>query len=209
MVNMDLNRLVELVKEKLEETRKIPVEASGRHIHLSQTDAKILFGENYEFNVLKELSQPGQVAYKERLRLVGPKGVIEGVVILGPCRDKTQVELSMTDCKSLGIKPVIRNSGDTTGTPGAIILNGDKIVKIEEGVIVANRHIHMTPEDADNLCVKDKEIVNVKIMSERPVIFEDVLVRVNSNFKLNMHIDYDEANACYHTNTTYGILEKK
>ncbi|MGL5655546.1 MAG: phosphate propanoyltransferase [Fusobacteriaceae bacterium] len=206
---MDLNRLVELVKEKLEETRKIPIEASGRHIHLSQTDAKILFGENYEFNILKELSQPGQVAYKERLRLVGPKGVIDGVVILGPCRDKTQVELSMTDCKSLGIKPVIRNSGDVSGTPGVIILNGDKIVKIEEGVIVANRHIHMTPEDADNLCVKDKDIVNVKVMSERPVIFEDVLVRVNSNFKLNMHIDYDEANACYHTNATYGILEKK
>lgn len=206
---MDLNRLVELVKEKLEETRKIPIEASGRHIHLSQTDAKILFGENYEFNILKELSQPGQVAYKERLRLVGPKGVIDGIVILGPCRDKTQVELSMTDCKSLGIKPVIRNSGDVSGTPGVIILNGDKIVKIEEGVIVANRHIHMTPEDADNLCVKDKDIVNVKVMSERPVIFEDVLVRVNSNFKLNMHIDYDEANACYHTNATYGILEKK
>lgn len=206
---MDLNRLVELVKEKLEETRKIPIEASGRHIHLSQTDAKILFGENYEFNILKELSQPGQVAYKERLRLVGPKGVIDGVVILGPCRDKTQVELSMTDCKSLGIKPAIRNSGDVSGTPGVIILNGDKIVKIEEGVIVANRHIHMTPEDADNLCVKDKDIVNVKVMSERPVIFEDVLVRVNSNFKLNMHIDYDEANACYHTNATYGILEKK
>ncbi len=206
---MDLNRLVELVKEKLEETRRIPIEASGRHIHLSQTDAKILFGENYEFNVLKELSQPGQVAYKERLRLVGPKGVIEGVVILGPCRDKTQVELSMTDCKSLGIKPVIKNSGDISGTPGAIILNGDKIVKIEEGVIVANRHIHMTPEDATNLCVKDKDIVNVKVMSERPVIFEDVLVRVNSNFKLNMHIDYDEANACHHTNATYGILEKK
>lgn len=206
---MDLNRLVELVKEKLEEKRKIPIEASGRHIHLSQTDAKILFGENYEFNILKELSQPGQVAYKERLRIVGPKGVIEGVVILGPFRDKTQVELSMTDCKLLGIKPVIRNSGDTFETPGAIILNGDKIVKIQEGVIVANRHIHMTPEDASNLCVKDKDIVNVKVMSERPVIFEDVLVRVSSNFKLNMHIDYDEANACYYTNATYGIIEKK
>lgn len=204
---MELSKLIELVQTELNKaTKKIPIEASGRHIHLSQKDSEILFGKDYKFTVIKELSQPGQFACKERVRLVGPKGVIEGVVVLGPERNKTQVELSLTDARLLGIKGVLRISGDINNTPGIIVTNGENILKLDEGVIVAKNHIHMTPEDAKNYNVKDGELVKIKVYSERPLIFEDVVIRVTEKSKLAMHIDYDEANACMLAKDSYGEI---
>lgn len=204
---MELSKLIELVQTELNKaTKKIPIEASGRHIHLSQKDSEILFGKDYKFTVIKELSQPGQFACKERVRLVGPKGVIEGVVVLGPERNKTQVELSLTDARLLGIKGVLRISGDINNTPGIIVTNGENILKLDEGVIVAKNHIHMTLEDAKNYNVKDGELVKIKVYSERPLIFEDVVIRVTEKSKLAMHIDYDEANACMLAKDSYGEI---
>ena len=190
---MEIDKIVELVKKQLEnyEKKRIPIEASGRHIHLSEKDAEFLFGKDYKFTAVKELSQPGQFACKERVRLIGPKGMIEGVVILGPVREKTQVEISMTDAKILGIKGIVRLSGDTNETPG---------------VIVAKNHIHMTSEDAERMNVKDKQLVKVKVFSKRPLIFEDVIIRVTSKSKFSMHIDYDEANACLLEKDSYGVI---
>lgn len=204
---MELSKLIELVQTELNKaTKRIPIEASGRHIHLSQKDSEILFGKDYKFTVIKELSQPGQFACKERVRLVGPKGIIEGVVVLGPVRNKTQVELSLTDARLLGIKGVLRISGDINNTPGIIVTNGENILKLDEGVIVAKNHIHMTPEDAKNYNVKDGELVKIKVYSERPLIFEDVVIRVTEKSKLAMHIDYDEANACMLAKDSYGEI---
>ncbi len=205
---MEIDKIVELVKKKLEsyEKKRIPIEASGRHIHLSIKDTEILFGKDYKFTVIKELSQPGQFACKERVRLVGPKGVIEGVVILGPVREKTQVEISLTDAKILGIKGEVRLSGDNSETPGILVTNQNKILTLKEGVIVAKNHIHMTPEDAERMKVKDKQLVKIKVFSKRPLIFEDVIIRVTSKSKFSMHIDYDEANACFLEKDSYGVI---
>ncbi|MGL4568910.1 MAG: phosphate propanoyltransferase [Fusobacteriaceae bacterium] len=206
---MELDKIVELVKERLLEKDGVPVEASGRHIHLGHEDAEKLFGEGYQFNILKELSQPGQFAYKERVRLIGPKGVIEGAIILGPCRKNTQVELSVTDCRILGIKPILRDSGDISGTPGLIITNGDNLIQLKEGIIVAKKHLHMTSQDGEKFGIRDKELVDIKVIGERPLIFQNVLVRINDSFKLSMHIDHDEANACMLNSGSKGIIIKK
>lgn len=204
---MELSKIIELVQQELNKTSKrIPIEASGRHIHLSQEDSDILFGKGYEFTVIKELSQPGQYACKERVRLVGPKGIIDGVVVLGPTRKNTQVELSLTDCKVLGIPGVLKISGDILGTPGLMITNGYNMIKLDEGVMVAKNHIHMTEMDAKDFNVKDGQLVKVKVQSNRPLIFEDVVVRVTNQSKLAMHIDYDEANACMLSKESYGEL---
>ena len=206
---MEIDELVKIIKEKITEQvkiKKIPIESSGRHVHLSKKEAEILFGVGYEFTILKELSQLGQYAYKERVRLIGPKGILENVIILGPFREETQIELSLTDSRILGTVPVLRNSGSIENTPGVIINNGEKIVRIDRGVIVAKNHIHMNEEDANRLNVKDKDIVKIRINSERPGIFENVLIRVNKDFILNMHIDYDEANAFFITKDSYGEI---
>ncbi|KAJ52578.1 propanediol utilization protein [Clostridium tetanomorphum] len=196
MTSIDLKPIVEEVVKKIKEKSMIEVEASGRHVHLSKDDLYSLFGEGYELNVKKELSQPGQFQSSEKVMLVGKKGVIKDVSILGPVRNKTQVEISKTDALILGINPTVRDSGDIENSEGIILLSQKGFLQIKEGVIIAKRHIHMTPEDSKYFKVQDKEIVKVKIYGERPLIFEDVLVRVSDNYKLNMHIDYDEANAC-------------
>ena len=172
------------------------VETSARHVHVSKQDLEILFGEGYELHAKKDLSQPGQYACEERVDVVGPKKTISGVSILGPVRPSTQVEISLTDARSIGVPAPIRESGDTVGS-GACKLVGPKgEVEIAEGVIAAKRHIHMTPADAAELNVQDKEIVNVKIETEgRTTIFGDVVVRVSDKFALAMHIDTDESNA--------------
>lgn len=205
---MEIDKIVELVKKQLESYNKtrIPIEASGRHIHLSENDAETLFGKGYKFTPVKELSQPGQFACKERVRLIGPKGVIEGVVILGPVREKTQIELSLTDARILGVKGMIRLSGDIKGTPGILITNQDKMLNLSEGVIVARNHIHMTPQDAAVMNVTDRQLVKVKVFSKRPLIFEDVMIRVTESSKFAMHIDYDEANACLLEKDSYGVI---
>ena len=211
---MDKIELEKIVREKIKEMLgdsgdEFMVEASGRHIHLSEEHMTHLFGEDYKLTPVKDLSQPGQYACKERVRVIGSKGEFPGVVILGPCRSETQVELSLTDCTAIGVKGVIRESGKIEGTPGVLIGVGDKFIKIDKGVIVAQRHVHMTPEDAGRLGVKDGEIVKVRVNGRRPLIFDDVLIRVKDSYKLSMHIDYDEANACGFGSGTTGSIYRK
>jgi len=188
------NLVLKIRKESTEKT--IPIEASGRHVHLSQQDVEKLFGGDYKLSEKRPLSQPGQFLAEEKLKLIGPKRVIDNVAILGPTRDSTQVELSKTDAVSLGVAAPLRLSGNIENSASLFIASENNVIKLEEGVIIAKRHIHMTPEDAQKLNLCDKELVNVEALTERPVIFKDVLVRVNENYNLNMHLDYDEANSC-------------
>ena len=175
---------------------QVLVETSARHIHLSQADLETLFGAGYELTPKKDLSQPGQFACEERVAVVGEKGSFPAVSILGPVRPATQVELSLTDARSIGVIAPVRESGDIAST-GACKLVGPKgEVTIDCGVISAKRHIHATPADAEKYGLEDKQIVCVKVESDgRKLIFDDVVVRVNPNFALAMHIDTDESNA--------------
>ena len=175
---------------------KVLVETSARHVHVSQKDLETLFGEGYELTVKKMLSQPGQFACTERVDVVGSKKTLTGVSILGPVRKESQVELSLTDARSIGVSAPIRESGDLEGS-GACKLVGPKgEVTLEKGVIAAKRHIHMTPEDAAEFGCKDKDIVSVKVDTDgRALTFGDVIVRVSPKYALAMHIDTDESNA--------------
>ena len=175
---------------------KVLVETSARHVHVSKEHLEILFGEGYELTVKKMLSQPGQYACEERVTVVGSKKELANVSILGPCRNATQVELSLTDARSIGVAAPVRESGDVAGS-GACKLVGPKgEVEISEGVISAKRHIHMTTADAAEFGVKDTQIVSVKIDSDgRSLTFGDVIVRVSDSYALAMHIDTDESNA--------------
>ncbi len=206
MIKIDalINKIAEEIKSKC----CVLVEASGRHVHLSREDADLLFGKDYKFNVKKELSQPGQYAYVERVDIEGPKGVLKNVAILGPCRDKTQVEVSMTDARQLGINAPVRLSGDIANTPGCKITNGDKSINIHEGVIVAKRHIHVTPEDAKRFGIKNNENLKIKVFAERPLIFDGICARISEKFSTAVHIDYDEANACGFKPDSVGLIVK-
>ena len=189
-----IDKVIDRIQNELDSS--FEVEASGRHVHLSRKELDALFGTGYELTKAKDLSQPGQYASKERLTVVGPKGAFHNVVILGPVRKESQVEVSLTDCLQLGVKAPIRESGDIDGTPGIVLVNGDKSVSLDKGLIVAKRHVHMTPEDAEKIGVKNHDIVKVKVEGARPLIFDDVVIRVSPKFATYMHIDYDEANAC-------------
>jgi acetate kinase len=171
------------------------VEISAHHIHLTQDHVGALFGKGHRLTKYADLSQPGQYACKEQLTVVGPKGRIERVRILGPTRKYSQVEIAMTEQFKLGIHPPIRESGDIADTPGCTLESPTGSVKIDRGVICALRHIHMRPEDALRYGVRDKSFVRVRVEGDRELIFGDVLVRVDPNFKLAMHIDTDEGNA--------------
>jgi propanediol utilization protein len=197
-ITMSFENLIDKVIDRIQNEldSSFEVEASGRHVHLSRKELDALFGTGYELTKVKDLSQPGQYASKERLTVVGPKGAFHNVVILGPVRKESQVEVSLTDCLQLGVKAPIRESGDIEGTPGIVLVNGDKSVSLDKGLIVAKRHVHMTPEDAEKIGVKNHDIVKVKVEGERPLIFDDVVIRVSPKFATYMHIDYDEANAC-------------
>ncbi len=185
------------------------VETSARHVHLAEKDFKVLFGENASLTPKKDLSQPGQYACVERVTVVGPKKELAGVSILGPFRGASQVELSATDARSLGLGIAIRESGDLKGTPGCKLVGPCGEVELVEGVIVAKRHIHATVKDAEELGVKDKDIVCVKVETEgRSLVFGDVIVRVNDSYALAMHIDTDESNAGCVTPTTLGEIVK-
>ncbi len=190
-------------------SNKVLVETSARHMHVSQKDLEILFGEGYTLTPKKDLSQPGQFACEERVDVVGPKKTIPGVSILGPVRPDTQVELSLTDARSIGVAAPIRESGDIAGS-GACKLVGPKgEVEITEGVIAAKRHIHMTPEDAEVFGVKDKDEVSVQIENNgRGLVFGEVVVRVSPSYALAMHIDTDESNAACVAPGTMGIVIK-
>lgn len=174
----------------------IVVGVSNRHVHLSREDLDILFGKGYELKPIKDLGQPGQYAADERVIIVGPKGAIEQVRVLGPVRNQTQIEVSRTDAFKLGLNPPVRDSGDIEGTPGIVIVGPKGTVVKNKGVILAKRHIHMHTKDAEHYGVKDKDIVKVICEKDgRRLIFDDVLIRVSEKFALEFHVDTDEANA--------------
>lgn len=188
---------------------KFLVETSARHVHLTDADIETLFGKGAKLTHKKDLSQPGQFACEERVTLVGPKKSIPNVIILGPARKATQVEVSFTDARTLGVTAPVRESGDIAGSGACKIVGPAGEIDLTEGVIVAKRHIHMTPDDAARFGVKDKEIVKVALESDgRSTIYGDVVVRVNPNFALAMHIDTDEANAACAFGTFYGEIVK-
>ena len=190
---------------------KIPIETSARHIHLTRADFESLFGKGAELTPEKPLSQPGQYLAAERLNIVGPRGTFENVGILGPFRGESQVEVSLTDNRALGIESVIRQSGHLEDTPGCVLVRPDTgdSVTLPRGVIVAKRHIHMTPEDALRSGVRDNEDVCIMTKSyERSMIFADVVVRVHKSFRLAMHVDTDEANAFQSDRDPYGVIVK-
>jgi putative phosphotransacetylase len=178
-----------------QENLMIPVGVSNRHVHLSPQDVVILFGESYTLTPMRELSQPGQFATKEQVSLMGPKGIIQNVRILGPARGDTQVEISIADGYQLGIHPLVRLSGSLEGTPGLTLIGPKGCVSLQQGVIVAKRHVHMSPEEAKAWDLKQGDRLILETESERPIIYSDVIVRVNSNYVLDFHIDLEEGNA--------------
>jgi len=188
---------------------KIPIETSARHIHVSEEDFKKLFGEDASLTCIHELSQPGQYLCKERITVAGPKGKFENVAILGPYRKETQIELSMTDTRKIGVPGVIRQSGHTDGTPGCTLIGPCGTIELDKGVIVAKRHIHMTPLEASRARVRDNDEVFVITESyERGLIFADVVVRVSPTFRLSMPVDTDEADPFASEETPTGAILK-
>ena len=186
---------------------KIPIETSARHLHISREDFETLFGKGKELTYIKELSQPGQYLCSERVTVAGPKGEFENMALLGPFRKETQVELSLTDTRKLGLPGVIRQSGDIEGTPGCILRGPCGELEIPRGVIVAKCHIHMTPDEAYTLRVRDNDEVFVLTKSYgRALIYADVVVRVHRSFRLSMHVDTDEANAFSSDAEPYGVI---
>ena len=185
--------------------KKILVETSARHIHLSAEALEVLFGKGATLTNKKELSQPGQFACEEKVQLIGPKGTLT-VTVLGPVRPDTQVELSLTDARTLGVSAPVRESGDIEGTPGLKLKGPAGEMDLEKGVIAAMRHIHLNPVDAEAFGVKEKQIVKVKLDTPRALIFDNVVVRVNPKFAASMHIDTDESNAACAYGTVYGEI---
>ena len=187
---MNTDALVGAVMERL----FLPIEASGRHVHLTKEQAQTLFG--HSLTPQKPLSQPGQFAARERLTVRGPKGEFQNVAVLGPERSSAQVEISLTDGRTLGITPPIRPSGDISGTPGITLIGPRGTVELTEGVLAAQRHIHLSPEEGRRFSVTDGQTVRLQTFTSRPVVFENVQVRVHPEFRGAVHLDYDEANAC-------------
>lgn len=186
---------------------KVLVETSARHIHVSRADFETLYGKDAQLTNKKDLSQPGQFACAEKVTVVGPRGEM-AMSILGPERPETQVEVALTDARKLGLVPPVRESGDIAGTPGCKLVGPAGEVEIECGVIAAKRHIHLTPADAEEMGLEDKQIVSVKVgePGARETIFGDVVVRVNKNYAAAMHIDTDESNAAGLSGEVYGEI---
>ena len=187
---MDTERLAEAVLKNI----FVELEASGRHVHVTKEQALTLFG--HSLTPKRPLSQPGQYLANERVTVTGPKGEFRNVAVLGPERRQAQVEISLTDGKTLGVEPPVKLSGDVTGSPGATLTGPCGTVTLEQGVIAARRHIHMTPADAAKFQVKDKQTVRLQTYTRRPAVFADTVVRVSPDFSTYVHLDYDEANAC-------------
>ncbi|NSL51048.1 phosphate propanoyltransferase [Bacillus sp. P2(2020)] len=215
---MDIDHLVEEIVKELTNKHAmknsndkylVPIGVSGRHCHLTKSDFEKLFGSEASLTKKADLSQPGQFAANETVTIAGPKGSIQNVRILGPLRRKTQVEISLTDARKLGVTPPIRESGELMDSSPVTIIGPKGSIYLKEGLIIAQAHIHMNPEDAVRFNVKDGEFVRVKIINEsRPISFEKVKVRVSPNFVLEMHIDTDEANAADVKPGTFGKLFK-
>ncbi len=187
---MELESLVEQVVKRL----FVPLEASGRHVHVTKEQAICLFG--HPLTPQRPLSQPGQYLARERVTVSGPKGEFQNVAVLGPERKEAQVEISLTDARSLGLQPPVRLSGDVAHSPGAVLTGPRGSVTLEQGVIAAQRHVHMSPEDARRFGLQDGQKVRLQTYTERPLEFGAVVVRVDPSFATFVHLDYDEANAC-------------
>lgn len=197
---MEMEKLAEAVLSQI----FVPVEASGRHVHVTAEQARQLFGHGLTPD--RPLSQPGQYLAKERLTVAGPKGEFHNVAVLGPERKAAQVEISLTDGRNLGIVPPVRLSGDVKNSPGCILMGPNGRLELSEGVICAQRHIHLTPEEAERFGVRDKQVVKLRTLTDRPVVFENVAIRVSPKFAAAVHLDYDEANACGFRNGDYGRI---
>ena len=187
---MEKDALIEQVLRRI----FVPLEASGRHVHVTKAQAQLLFG--HTLTPKRPLSQPGQFLANERVSIVGPKGEFQNVAVLGPEREAAQVEVSLTDARTLGLQPPVRLSGKVENSPGIRLHALRGVVSLDSGVIVAQRHIHMRPEDAAHFGVKDKQTVRLQTFTSRPTVFDDVIVRVSKDFETYVHLDYDEANAC-------------
>lgn len=197
---MEAKHLAEAVMRKI----FVELEASGRHVHVTKEQAEALFG--HSLTPKRPLSQPGQYLANERVTVIGPKGEFQNVAVLGPERKEAQIEISLTDGKTLGLQPPVKLSGDVSGSPGATLIGPCGKVELSRGVIAARRHIHMTPQDAAHFGVKDKQVVKLQTYTERPLIFDDVVVRVSPDFATFVHLDYDEANACGFQNGDLGRI---
>ncbi len=184
----------EKLAEKVIKNIFVELEASGRHAHVTKEQALTLFG--HPLTPKRELSQPGQYLSNERVTVVGPKGKFENVAVLGPERPEGQVEISLTDSRVLGVTPPVRQSGDVKGTPGITLIGPMGQISLAQGLIIAQRHIHMTPEDAARMGVRDKQVVSLQTYTQRPTVFQELVVRVSPQFQTYVHLDYDEANAC-------------
>lgn len=187
---MEMDALVEAVLKNV----FVELEASGRHVHVTKEQALALFG--HSLTPKRELSQPGQFLANERVTVAGPKGEFSNVAVLGPERPAAQVEVSLTDGRHLGITPPVRLSGDVANTPGAVLIGPKGNVELQQGVVAAQRHIHMNTRDAEKMGIRDKQVVRLQTLTSRPVVFENVAVRVHKDFATTVHLDYDEANAC-------------
>lgn len=174
---------------------KLPIALSNRHLHLSKEDIDVLFGKGHELTITKPLSQPGQYACDEKVDIIGAKGTLKGVRVLGPARGETQIEVSVADARTLGIPALVKESGDLANTPGVKLVGPVGEVELSKGAIVAARHIHMHTDDAAKFNVVDKEIVNVETFGGRAIVFKNVMVRVNPSYALEMHVDVEEGNA--------------
>lgn len=201
-----MNATIDQLAAELVRLLTIEMEASGRHIHLTRAHVDALFGPGHRLTPLKDLSQPGQFVCRERVTLVGPKGELRSVAVLGPERSESQAEISLTDAVALGITPPVRQSGEIRETPGILVRVGERMLSLDHGLIVAQRHIHMTPEDAGRWGVSDGQTVQLRTFTARPVVFDDVIVRVSPKFATIVHLDYDEANACGFVKGDRGML---
>lgn len=204
----NLSSLVDKVISRMTDKGLVMIEISARHVHLSQPDVERLFGPGYQLVPVRPLSQPGQYLAKERVSLIGPLGSIHNVGILGPARKDSQVEIVGTDVRKLGIETPYRLSGDIQNTPGITLAAGSNQIDIPQGLIIAKRHIHMLPEDAERHRVKHGDKVEVRVLSERPLIFEDTEIRVSKESFFVMHIDTEEANAAGIIRSGFGVIRR-
>ena len=200
--------LANKIEEQMIKEGYVQIEASARHVHLCKKDIMTLFGKE-DLDQVRPLSQPGQYLSEQKLVLQGPKRSIERVSVLGPLRDITQVEISKSDAIQLGVDCPIRESGDIKGSGKITLVGPNGTLDIDEGVIIAQNHVHVTPYEAKLLNLKDKEIVSVKAMSVRPVTFENVVIRISDKFAFRMHVDFDEANAAAVQGFTLGKIIKR
>lgn len=202
-------QIVGTVIDSVRNAGLVQIEVSARHVHLDKKCMDILFGEGHTLTAVRELSQPGQYLSEERVDVIGPKGSFKHVAVLGPERPHVQVEVSSSDCFALGITAPIRQSGDTKGSASVTLVGPCGQVTIDEGAIIALRHVHMTPDDAERLGLVDNQIVSVEVLSDdRSLVFNDVVIRVSPKFRTRMHVDTDEAGAAHISGFTLGRIIK-